>query len=135
MAINYYPPCPAPELTYGLPGHVDPSIITILLQDDVPALQVLKDGKWIAVNPIPYPLLSILVTRYRDLNYDSDHVFSRIAFVTIEDIMETFAVIAAIACVLSACFCQSQVSLSSLVSYFKSQQLLPPSINVTSCLP
>ncbi|KAH7862182.1 hypothetical protein Vadar_001170 [Vaccinium darrowii] len=53
MAMNYYPPCPEPELTYGLPGHTDPNLITILLQDDVPGLQVLHNGKWVAVNPIP----------------------------------------------------------------------------------
>lgn len=54
MAVNYYPPCPEPELTYGLPGHTDPNALTILLQDhDVAGLQVLKDGKWLAVNPIP----------------------------------------------------------------------------------
>ncbi|KAI4328990.1 hypothetical protein L6164_021299 [Bauhinia variegata] len=53
LAINYYPACPQPELTYGLPGHADPNVITILLQDDVAGLQVLKDGKWVAVNPIP----------------------------------------------------------------------------------
>jgi isopenicillin N synthase-like dioxygenase len=53
MALNYYPPCPQPELTYGLPGHTDPNLITVLLQDDVPGLQVLDNGKWIAVNPIP----------------------------------------------------------------------------------
>lgn len=52
MAINYYPPCPQPELTYGLPSHADPNAITILLQDDAPGLQVLKDGKWLAVSPI-----------------------------------------------------------------------------------
>ncbi len=52
MAMNYYPPCPQPELTYGLPGHTDPNLITFLLQDDVPGLQVLRNGKWIAVNPI-----------------------------------------------------------------------------------
>lgn len=57
MAINYYPPCPEPELTYGLPGHADPNAITILLQDEVPGLQVLKDEKWIAVNPIPYTFI------------------------------------------------------------------------------
>ncbi|XVF80328.1 hypothetical protein PTKIN_Ptkin15bG0061700 [Pterospermum kingtungense] len=57
MAINYYPPCPEPELTYGLPAHADPNVITILLQDDVPGLQVLKDSKWIAVNPIPYTFI------------------------------------------------------------------------------
>lgn len=54
MAMNYYPPCPQPELTYGLPGHTDPNLITILLQDDVPGLQIHRDGRWIAVNPIPY---------------------------------------------------------------------------------
>ncbi|KAJ9706411.1 hypothetical protein PVL29_001761 [Vitis rotundifolia] len=53
MAMNYYPPCPQPELTYGLPGHTDCSLITVLLQDDVPGLQVLRNGKWVSVNPIP----------------------------------------------------------------------------------
>ncbi|CAB4310749.1 unnamed protein product [Prunus armeniaca] len=42
-----------PELTYGLPGHTDCNLITVLLQDDVPGLQVLRNGKWVAVNPIP----------------------------------------------------------------------------------
>ncbi|XP_068635178.1 protein DMR6-LIKE OXYGENASE 2-like [Aristolochia californica] len=53
MAMNYYPPCPQPELTYGLPGHTDPNALTLLLQDLVPGLQVLKNNKWVAVNPIP----------------------------------------------------------------------------------
>ncbi|NP_001233840.2 protein DMR6-like oxygenase [Solanum lycopersicum] len=54
MAINYYPPCPQPELTYGLPAHTDPNSLTILLQDlQVAGLQVLKDGKWLAVKPQP----------------------------------------------------------------------------------
>lgn len=53
MAINYYPPCPEPELTYGLPAHTDPNVITILLQNDVAGLQVLKDEKWVTVNPVP----------------------------------------------------------------------------------
>ncbi|KAG4172009.1 hypothetical protein ERO13_A12G246300v2 [Gossypium hirsutum] len=54
MAVNYYPPCPEPELTYGLPGHTDPNALTILLQDlQVAGLQVLKHGKWLAVNPQP----------------------------------------------------------------------------------
>ncbi|KAK2664439.1 hypothetical protein Ddye_003013 [Dipteronia dyeriana] len=45
--------CPEPELTYGIPGHTDPNLITLLLQDDVSGLQVLRNGKWVAVNPIP----------------------------------------------------------------------------------
>ncbi|KAL8095632.1 protein DOWNY MILDEW RESISTANCE 6 [Apium graveolens] len=54
MAINYYPECPQPDLTYGLPGHTDPNALTILLQDlDVSGLQVLKDGHWLAVKPHP----------------------------------------------------------------------------------
>lgn len=54
MAINYYPECPEPDLTYGLPGHTDPNALTILLQDlQVSGLQVLKDGKWLAVKPHP----------------------------------------------------------------------------------
>ncbi|KAJ4728008.1 2-oxoglutarate (2OG) and Fe(II)-dependent oxygenase superfamily protein [Melia azedarach] len=57
MAINYYPPCPQPKLTYGLPSHTDPNVITVLLQGDVPGLQVLKDGKWVAVNPVPYTFI------------------------------------------------------------------------------
>ncbi|XP_042404383.1 protein DMR6-LIKE OXYGENASE 1-like [Zingiber officinale] len=54
MAVNYYPPCPEPELTYGLPGHKDPNAITLLLQDGVSGLQVLgQNGRWIAVDPVP----------------------------------------------------------------------------------
>ncbi|XP_076925231.1 protein DMR6-LIKE OXYGENASE 2-like [Bidens hawaiensis] len=54
MCMNYYPPCPQPDLTYGLPGHTDPNAITILLQDDhVRGLQVLKNGHWVPVDPVP----------------------------------------------------------------------------------
>lgn len=54
MAVNYYPPCPQPNLTYGLPAHTDPNALTVLLQDlNVAGLQVLKDGRWLAVRPLP----------------------------------------------------------------------------------
>lgn len=54
MAVNYYPECPEPEMTYGLPGHTDPNALTILLQDlHVSGLQILKDGIWLAVKPQP----------------------------------------------------------------------------------
>lgn len=52
LSINYYPPCPDPSLTLGIPKHCDPNIITILNQD-VGGLQVFKDGEWIGVEPIP----------------------------------------------------------------------------------
>lgn len=72
MAVNYYPPCPEPELTYGLPGHTDPNALTILLQDlQVAGLQVLKDGKWLAVSPQPNAFvinigdqLQVILTNY-----------------------------------------------------------------------
>ncbi|KAJ0602394.1 putative flavanone 3-dioxygenase [Helianthus annuus] len=53
MALNYYPPCPQPDLTYGLPGHTDGYVLTLLLQDEVSGLQLLKDGQWVAVDPVP----------------------------------------------------------------------------------
>ncbi|MBA0741417.1 hypothetical protein Gogos_014573 [Gossypium gossypioides] len=71
MAINYYPPCPEPGLTYGLPGHADPNAITILLQDEVPGLQVLKDGKWITVDPIPYTFIVNIGDQIQVVSNDS----------------------------------------------------------------
>ncbi|XP_059065973.1 protein DMR6-LIKE OXYGENASE 2 isoform X2 [Cryptomeria japonica] len=53
MAVNYYPMCPNPELTFGIPPHSDPTVVTVLQQGDLSGLQVLKNGKWIAVEPIP----------------------------------------------------------------------------------
>uniref|UniRef100_A0A5B7BLW1 Putative flavonol synthase/flavanone 3-hydroxylase-like n=1 Tax=Davidia involucrata TaxID=16924 RepID=A0A5B7BLW1_DAVIN len=52
---NYYPPCPDPELTLGLAAHTDLNALTILRQSEgVTGLQVLiKDGKWVAVDPVP----------------------------------------------------------------------------------
>ena len=55
IIVHHYPPCPDPSLTLGLTKHRDPSVITILLQQEqVNGLQVLKDGHWIAVHPIPH---------------------------------------------------------------------------------
>ncbi|XP_072960386.1 flavanone 3-dioxygenase 2-like [Typha angustifolia] len=58
MAVNYYPRCPEPELTYGLPAHTDPNALTILLPDQqVAGLQVLRGAEWIAVDPQPDALI------------------------------------------------------------------------------
>jgi hypothetical protein len=54
LSVNHYPPCPEPSLTLGMSKHSDPNLITILMQDDVSGLQVLKDGKWIAVEVLPH---------------------------------------------------------------------------------
>ncbi|XP_051146940.1 jasmonate-induced oxygenase 2-like [Andrographis paniculata] len=55
MRLNYYPPCPAPELALGLGRHKDAGAMTILLQDDVGGLEVKRksDGEWIFVKPTP----------------------------------------------------------------------------------
>ncbi|KAF9605627.1 hypothetical protein IFM89_017970 [Coptis chinensis] len=53
LGINQYPPCPDPTLTLGLPKHSDPNLLTLLLQGDVSGLQVLNEGEWIAVEPLP----------------------------------------------------------------------------------
>ncbi|KAK1283124.1 2'-deoxymugineic-acid 2'-dioxygenase [Acorus calamus] len=57
MLINHYPPCPDPSLTLGLVKHCDPNLITVLLQGKTRGLQVIKDGKWISVEPIPDALV------------------------------------------------------------------------------
>lgn len=54
MRMNYYPPCPEPELVMGLNQHSDAVGLTILLQvSDVQGLEIRKDGKWVAVKPLP----------------------------------------------------------------------------------
>ncbi|KAG6541642.1 hypothetical protein Mapa_016907 [Marchantia paleacea] len=52
VSVNYYPVCPQPDLTLGLQAHSDLGAITILMQADIPGLQVKKDGSWIAVEPV-----------------------------------------------------------------------------------
>ncbi|KAH7837305.1 hypothetical protein Vadar_012299 [Vaccinium darrowii] len=54
MRMNYYPPCPQPELAIGLSPHSDGSGLTILLQvNEMEGLQIRKDGIWIPVVPLP----------------------------------------------------------------------------------
>ncbi|XP_060191255.1 oxoglutarate-dependent flavonoid 7-O-demethylase 1-like [Lycium barbarum] len=52
MRINYYPPCPQPELVMGLCPHTDAIGLAILLQaNETEGLQINKGGAWI---PVPY---------------------------------------------------------------------------------
>ncbi|KAM1609156.1 hypothetical protein EV1_021009 [Malus domestica] len=51
---NYHPPCPDPEVTLGLAIHTDLNALTVLKQTEgVTGLQVIKDGKWVAVDSLP----------------------------------------------------------------------------------
>ncbi|XP_020213548.1 protein DMR6-LIKE OXYGENASE 1 [Cajanus cajan] len=53
MVANFYPPCPQPDLTLGMPPHSDYGFLTLLLQDEVEGLQILYQDKWVTVQPIP----------------------------------------------------------------------------------
>jgi isopenicillin N synthase-like dioxygenase len=56
--FNYYPPCPRPELVFGIKPHSDGGAVTILLVDnDVGGLQVQKDGIWYTVPSKPHTLV------------------------------------------------------------------------------
>eukprot|EP01018_Ginkgo_biloba_P036344 Gb_09708 [translate_table: standard] len=57
VRLNYYPPCPQPDLTYALAPHSDPGGITLLLQDDVAGLQVRKGDNWVSVPPLDNALV------------------------------------------------------------------------------
>ena len=52
LLVNYYPPCPNPDVTLGLRSHSDAGGVTVLMQGDVSGLQVLRKGKWVVVEPI-----------------------------------------------------------------------------------
>ncbi|ESR46141.1 hypothetical protein CICLE_v10001620mg [Citrus x clementina] len=54
LRMNYYPPCPQPEQVVGHNSHCDTSALTLLLQvNEMDGLQIKKDGKWVAVKPLP----------------------------------------------------------------------------------
>ncbi|KAL4632761.1 hypothetical protein ACB092_04G073800 [Castanea dentata] len=57
LKINYYPPCPRPDLALGVVAHTDFSSLTILVPNEVPGLQVLKDDHWIDAKYIPNALI------------------------------------------------------------------------------
>ncbi|KAJ7545943.1 hypothetical protein O6H91_08G017200 [Diphasiastrum complanatum] len=55
--INYYPPCPNPELVLGVNSHSDPGALTVLLQDEIGGLQVFNEGNWFDVKPLANALV------------------------------------------------------------------------------
>uniref|UniRef100_A0A6N2L7G4 Fe2OG dioxygenase domain-containing protein n=2 Tax=Salix TaxID=40685 RepID=A0A6N2L7G4_SALVM len=57
LRMNRYPPCPIPSEVFGLMPHTDSDFLTILHQDEVGGLQLVKDGKWFAVKPNPEALI------------------------------------------------------------------------------
>ncbi|GMH17422.1 hypothetical protein Nepgr_019263 [Nepenthes gracilis] len=57
LKINYYPPCPRPDLALGVAAHTDLCTMTLLVPNDVPGLQVSRDGQWFDVKYIPNALI------------------------------------------------------------------------------
>lgn len=57
LKINYYPPCPRPDLALGVVAHTDMSAVTILVPNDVSGLQAYKDDVWFDVEYIPNALV------------------------------------------------------------------------------
>ncbi|KAK9817991.1 hypothetical protein WJX72_005406 [[Myrmecia] bisecta] len=57
LRLNYYPPVSAQQaqqqLKLGINPHKDAGFLTVLVQDDVPGLQVYHDRQWHTVQPIP----------------------------------------------------------------------------------
>jgi isopenicillin N synthase-like dioxygenase len=61
LRLNYYPRCPRPERPneqrvasegyLGVNQHTDAGVLTLLVQDEQPGLEVLKDGRWHLVEP------------------------------------------------------------------------------------
>ncbi|KAL2931519.1 Gibberellin 2-beta-dioxygenase 8 [Bienertia sinuspersici] len=57
LRMNRYPACPKYSQVLGLMSHTDSDFLTILYQDQVGGLQLVKDGKWISVKPNPQALI------------------------------------------------------------------------------
>ncbi|XP_051139524.1 flavonol synthase/flavanone 3-hydroxylase-like [Andrographis paniculata] len=57
LKINYYPPCPQPDLVLGVPAHTDLSALTILVPNEVQGLQVHKEDYWYDVAYVPDALI------------------------------------------------------------------------------
>lgn len=51
--LNYYNPCPMPDLVMGVGRHKDSGALTVLYQDQVGGLDVKRksDGEWVRVKP------------------------------------------------------------------------------------
>ncbi|MQM11215.1 hypothetical protein Taro_044121 [Colocasia esculenta] len=52
LRLNHYLPCASPVGVFGLIPHTDSAFLTVLYQDEVGGLQLMKGERWVAVKPI-----------------------------------------------------------------------------------
>lgn len=52
LRLNRYPACPISPEIFGLVPHTDSDFLTILCQDEVGGLQLMKDSQWVSAKPI-----------------------------------------------------------------------------------
>ncbi|KAL3820669.1 hypothetical protein ACJIZ3_006574 [Penstemon smallii] len=57
LRLNRYPSCPIYPRMFGIMPHTDSDFLTVLHQDNIGGLQLVKDGRWIAVKPNPEALI------------------------------------------------------------------------------
>ncbi|XP_020550679.1 1-aminocyclopropane-1-carboxylate oxidase homolog 11-like [Sesamum indicum] len=57
LSCLYYPPCPEPDRTLGTVKHSDPTILTVLVQDDSGGLQIHHHDDWLDVPPVQGALI------------------------------------------------------------------------------
>jgi isopenicillin N synthase-like dioxygenase len=66
MRTTYYPPCRQAGDVLGLSPHTDATGLTLLLHvKDVQGLQIRKDGRWLAVDPLPGVFVVSMATYWR----------------------------------------------------------------------
>jgi isopenicillin N synthase-like dioxygenase len=64
--FTYYPPCRQAGDVLGMSPHTDATGLTLLLRvKDVQGLQIRKDGRWLAVDPLPGACVVSMATHWR----------------------------------------------------------------------
>ncbi|MFS7981571.1 putative flavanone 3-dioxygenase [Helianthus anomalus] len=68
LAINYYPSHVELDVSRGLMPHTDHGLLTLLCENGVPGLEVLRGGKWVGMGGVP--------NAFSVLNSDHLEIFS-----------------------------------------------------------
>jgi isopenicillin N synthase-like dioxygenase len=86
LRANLYHRSESSEQVLGLNPHMDGGLLTILLQDDVSGLEVVKDGQWVRVMPHKH---AVCINIADMLQVGLSHAAAPAALVTHEDHIHT----------------------------------------------